>query len=132
TNNINQQIARRVRVVGTRKLKVWDPVNGWSVNPVTTRNPAWAAADILRNVSYGRRLPTSRLNMPKLYQLSQLWATRGDNFDGIFDVTMQLWEALLKVCEVGRTMPMYYAGLIDFVRNEPKTLPTAMFSPSNI
>src|SRR3546814_5529668 len=27
---------------------------------------------------------------------------------------------------------MYYAGLIDFIRNEPKTLPTAIFGPQNM
>lgn len=132
TNNINQQTARKVRLVGTRKLPVWNPVEGWSVNPVATRNPAWAAADILRNTTYGRRLPTSRLNMVKLYQLAQLWDSRGDTFNGIFDTTTQLWDALMKVCRVGRTQPMYYAGLIDFIRTESKTLATAMFSPANI
>lgn len=132
TNNVNQQTARKVNVIGTRKLPVWDPVNGWSANNVATTSPAWAAADILRNQTYGRRLPTSRLNMAQLYRLSQVWAARGDKFNGVFDTTTQLWDALTKVLRVGRTMPMYYAGVIDFLRNEPKTLPTAMFSPHNM
>ncbi|MBD4206806.1 hypothetical protein GUH47_12560, partial [Xanthomonas citri pv. citri] len=132
TNNINQQTARRVNVIGTRKLPVWDPVNGWSVNPVATTNPAWAAADILRNTTYGRRLPTSRINIQELYRLSQVYQTRGDEFNGVFDTTSQLWDALTKVLRVGRTVPINYAGLIDFVRNEPKTVPTYMFQPQNM
>ena len=132
TNNINQQTARRVNVIGTRKLPVWDPVNGWSVNPVATTNPAWAAADILRNTTYGRRLPTSRINIQELYRLSQVYQSRGDEFNGVFDTTSQLWDALTKVLRVGRTVPINYAGLIDFVRNEPKTVPTYMFQPQNM
>ncbi|WNO48536.1 hypothetical protein [Achromobacter phage hasilly_LB3] len=132
TNNINQQTSRRINVIGTRKLPVWDPVNGWSVNPVATTNPAWAAADILRNTTYGRRLPTSRINIQELYRLSQVYQARGDEFNGVFDTTSQLWDALTKVLRVGRTVPINYAGLIDFVRNEPKTVPTYMFQPQNM
>lgn len=132
TNVLNQNIARRVNVIATRKLPVWDPVNGWSVSAVPTRNPAWAFCDALRNTTYGRSWPTSAINMSEVYRLSQVWAARGDSFDGVFDTTTQLWDAVTKIARVGRAAPMYYAGVVDIVRNEPKTLPTQMFSPANI
>lgn len=132
TNTLSSQNSRKINVIATRMLQTWDPVNGWTVNPVATKSPAWAFADIIRNPDYGRNLPDSRLNLPELYRLSQVWASRGDEFNGVFDTTSQLWDALQKVAKVGRAMPIYYAGLIDIVRNEPKTLPVAMFAPSNI
>lgn len=132
TNNLNQSTSRQINVIGTRKLPVWDPVNGWSLAPQPTKNPAWAAADILRNSTYGRRLPTSRINIQELYRLSQVYDSRGDEFNGVFDSTSQLWDALSKVLRVGRTVPVNYAGLVDFVRNEPKTVPTFIFQPQNM
>ncbi|QIW86566.1 putative tail protein [Achromobacter phage AMA2] len=132
SNNLNQQTSRRINVIGTRKLPVWDPVNGWSVNPIVTCNPMWAACDILRNSTYGRRMPTSRLNIQEAYRLSQVYDSRGDEFNGVFDTTSQLWDALSKVLRAGRTVPVNYAGLIDFVRNEPKTVATYIFQPQNM
>lgn len=128
---LNQTTARKFSVISKGHIPVWDPVNGWS-EPQFTANPAWVAADILRNQEYGRSLQTSRLNIEKLYALSQTWATRGDEFNGVFDTTITLWEALSRTLRVGRTTPIYYAGVIDFVRDEPQTIARAMFQPANI
>lgn len=132
TNTLTSSNSRKINLIATRKLPKWDPVNGWSVTPTSTRNPAWAFADVLRNPVYGRNLPDSRVNIPELYRLAQVWDTRGDEFNGVFDTTSQLWEALAKIAKVGRAMPMYYAGLVDIIRNEPRSIPTAMFSPQNM
>jgi predicted phage tail protein/sulfur carrier protein ThiS len=132
TNTLNSQSSRSINVVSTRMLQTWDPVNGWTVNPVATRSAAWALADIIRNSYYGRNLPDSRYNLQKLYTLDQTLSARGDTFNYVFDTTVQLWDALTTVGNAVRTIPIYYAGLIDFIRNEPKSIPTAMFSPQNM
>lgn len=132
TNNLNQSTARRVNVIATRKLQTWDPVAGWSQELRATRSPAWAAADMLRNRTYGRGMPDTAYNLPELYRLAQIWEQRGDYYDDVIDTTMTLWDALSRAVRVGRAMPMYYAGLIDFVRNEPRSIPRAMFTPDNI
>lgn len=132
TNNLNQSTARRVNVIGTRKLKTWDPVNGWSAGTVATKNPAWALADVCKNSEYGRGLPDSRINLAGLYRLAQIWEARGDYYNGVFDTATTLWDALTRIARVGRAMPMYYAGVIDFIRNEPKTVKTQMFTPASI
>lgn len=132
TNQLSSQNSRKVNVIATRKLQTWDPVDGWSVEPVATSNPAWAFADMFRNPNYGRNLPDSRLNLAELYRLAAVWDSRTDQFNGVFDTTSQLWDAAQKVAKVGRAQPMYYAGLIDIIRNEPKSLPVAMFSPANM
>ncbi len=131
TNTLNSQTARKFSVIAKSLLQSWDPVNGYS-SAAFTQNPAWIAMDILRNQNYGRGLETSRFNIQELYRLSQVYVSRNDTFNGTFDTTTQLWDALTKVLRVGRTTPMPYGGVIDFIRDEPRTVPTAMFQPSNI
>ncbi|WP_189611417.1 host specificity factor TipJ family phage tail protein [Pigmentiphaga litoralis] len=130
TNNLNGNTARRVNVLGTRKLPVWDGAT-WS-EPVATRNPAWAIADAFRNTTYGRGLPDKRINLDELLRLAGVWAARGDYCDGVFDTTSTLWDAVTQIARVGRAVPMYYAGVIDVVRTEPKTIREAVFTPHNM
>lgn len=132
SNTISGDISSKINIIGTRKLPVWDPVNGFSSENVATVNPAWAIMDALRNTDYGRGLPTSAFNIQALYTLSELWASRGDEFNGVFDTADTFWSALIDICAVGRAMPMYYAGLIDIIRNSPQTVPTAVFGPQNM
>lgn len=127
TNNLNSSTARDINVTGTRKLPIWNGAT-WSA-PEPTRSPAWAIADIIRNTTYGRGWPDNRINLPGLLTLSQTWATRGDEFNGVFDTKTVLWDALTTVARVGRAIPMYYAGVIDIIRDEPRTVPTLMLSP---
>lgn len=131
TNNLNGNTSRRFNVIATRKLRKWDPVNGWTA-PVATRSIAWAIADMITNTDYGRGLPDSTYNLVELYRLDQVWSARGDTFNAVFDQTVQFWDALSEVAACGRATPMYYAGMIDIIRNEPKTLPTCMFGPQNM
>lgn len=130
SNNLNNQSARKVNVIATRKLPVWDGEN-WSA-PQPTRNPAWAMADVLRNSTYGRGLPDKRIALDSLHRLAGVWAARGDEFNGIFDNATTLWDVLTQIANVGDAMPIYYAGVIDVVRDEPRTVKSAMFTPSNI
>lgn len=132
TNNLNQSTSRRINVIATRKLRKWDPVNGWSTTATVTRSPAWAFADMLSNAEYGKGMRDSRINLPEIYRLASVWESRGDTYDGVFDTTVTLWEALTRIARAGRAMPMYYAGVVDIVRNEPRTIKKAMFTPMNI
>lgn len=130
TNNLNSNIARRLNVLGTRILPVYDGA-AWSEQP--TRNPAWALSDVLRNVDYGRNITDKKINLSELVRLAGVWQSRGDYCDGLFIDETTVFEALNKVAEVGRTKPIYYAGVIDFVRNEPKLLTQSyMFTPNNM
>jgi hypothetical protein len=130
TNNLNSSTAKQINVIATRKLPIWNG-SSWSA-PTATRSPAWAIADVVRNTTYGRGLPDSRLNLDTLLTLDATWSARGDTFDAVFDTASTLWDALTQIANVGNSMPVYYAGVIDIVRDEAKTIRTAMFTPSNI
>ena len=131
TNVLNSTTARKFSVVSVGMVQPWDAENGWGAY-IESGNPAWIAADAIRNPIYGRGLLTERFNIYELARLAAVWETRGDTFNGTFDTTTQFWDALSKILRVGRATPIYYAGVIDFVRDEVKVIPESMFQPSNM
>lgn len=129
TNNLSQDSSRKVNVISTRKLPVWDGTS-WSA-PQPTRSIAWAIADIFR-AQYGASLDDDRLSLSELLVLDQTWEARGDYFDAIFDTKLTVWEAAKRAAQCGRTVPYQQTGRIRFVRDEPRTIPTSLFSTRNI
>lgn len=130
TDNLSQRSSRLINCIVTRKLPVWSVDSGWSA-AVPTRSIAWAFADILR-ASYGAKLPNARIDLAALAQLDQVWAGRGDQFDGVFDQQVTVWEALTRVARCGRAVPFLQGGIVRLVRDEVRLLPVALFSPRNI
>lgn len=125
TDNISSQASRKVNLIVTRKLPTWNG-SAWSA-PVSTRNPAWAAAYIAR-----QRLPDSRINLAALKALADTCAARGDRFDGVFDSQGTAWEAITNVGRVARAAPFMQGGRLQVYRDAPEPLPVAMFSPRNM
>lgn len=130
TDNLSQRSSRLVNCIVTRKLPVWDPVSGWSA-PQPTRSIAWAFTDAAR-AAYGAKLPDWRIDLVALHALDQVWQARGDRFDGVFDQALTVWEALTRIARVGRAVPFLQGGILRIVRDQPQTLPVALFSPRNI
>ncbi|MBI1326998.1 MAG: phage tail protein [Alphaproteobacteria bacterium] len=130
TDNLSQRSSRMVNTIVTRKLPIWDAVTGWS-EPQATRSIAWACADILKS-TYGAKLEDSRIDLQALVALDAIWTARGDTFNGVFDRKLTVWDALSQVARCGRAVAFLQGGLVRFVRDEPKTLPVALFSPRNI
>lgn len=126
--NLNGSSSREITVVKTRKVPIWDPdTETWSEN-TATRSPAWAAAYIARS-SNGGSLADSRVDLAKLAALDATWASRGDNFDGIFDTQQSLYDAIQSVVQVGRTRMIMVGSTMTFVRDEQRTVPRTAFSP---
>ena len=100
TDNLSQRSARLVNVIVTRKLPVWDPDTGWS-EPEATRSIAWAFADAAR-ARYGAGLADARIDLGALHAMDQVWQTRGDRFDAVFDQGLTVWEALTRIARCGR------------------------------
>jgi predicted phage tail protein len=130
TNSLNSSTAHDVHVIATRKLPVWTG-SGWS-DPQPTKSIAWAIADAVRNADYSLGLPDRRLDIDALERLDAVWTSRGDEFNGVFDTKGAFWDALTTICRAGRAIPMYFGGVISVVRDELKTVRTAMYTPQNI
>lgn len=129
TNSLSSAASRRVNVIATRKLPIWNGTT-WSA-PTATRNPAWAMSDVLR-ATYGAKQADKRIDLAALLTLSATYATRGDNFDGRFDQHTVVFDALTAIGEVCRTKPYQHGGVWHFWRDQPQTLPVAMFNMRNI
>ena len=132
TDNLSQRSSRMVNCIVTRKLNVWDPVKGWSQTPQVNRSIAWVLADILKNSSYGANLSDKYIDLNRLYELDKTWNVRKDTFNGVFDSKLTVYEALSRVAKVGRSVVFIQGGIVRFVRDEPKTIPVALFGPRNI
>ena len=130
SENINGDLAGKFSVLVTRKLPIWNGT-AWSA-PTATRSISWALADILRDTTYGAGLSDDQIDLAGLLALDAIWTARGDYFDGVFDQTVTTWEALERVARCGRARPVIRDGVVTFIRDESKTTPVAIFTPSNI
>jgi hypothetical protein len=129
SNNLSSQTSRRINVIATRKLPVWNG-STWSA-PTVTRSIAWAIADVLR-ADYGAGVPDSRIDLAGLLVLDAVWSARGDTLDIRVDATQTVWETLSTAARAGRASVFSQGGIVRCVRDQLQTLPTAMFSMRNI
>ena len=127
SSQLSAQASRRVNVIATRKLRVWDG-SAWSA-PQATRSIAWALADAAINEG---GVPESRLDLAGLLALDATWAARGDTFDGRFDGQLTLWEAWTQILNAGRAKPFMQGGILYAVRDQAASLPVCLFSMRNI
>ena len=129
TDNLTQRSSRMINVIATRKLPVWS-ANGWSA-PQPTRSIAWAFADACKAL-YGGKLADGRIDLKALLALDAIWSARGDSFDAVFDTSMTVWEALTRIARCGRAVPIQQGGIVRIIRDQPQTIPVALFGPRNI
>lgn len=130
SNNLNSNASSRVNVVATRKLPIWNGTT-WSA-PVATRSIVWAFCDVFRNTEYGGRLADSFLDLESLLTLDGVYSGRGEYLDWIFDQRMTVWDAARLIANVGRAVPMLNGSQVTMIRDDIKTLPTAIFNQENI
>ena len=130
SNNLSSQASRKVNVISTRKLPIWNGTT-WSAATATT-SIAWAIADACRNETYGGRLTDSRIDLAGLLALNATWASRGDQFNGRFDSAISFWEAVSKIAVAGRAKPYMQGGIMRLTRDGPASIPVTLFSMRNI
>jgi hypothetical protein len=126
TNNLSSQSSRKINVIATRRLYHWTGAS-W-VGPAATRSIADALADACHTVG----LPDARIDLAALLALHATWAARGDSFDARFDSTDTFWEAITKIARAGRCKAFMQGGIMRFARDEPMSLPVALYSMRNI
>ena len=130
SNNLSAQASRRIKILATRKVPVWNGTS-WSA-PVASTSPAWAIADAARDATYGAGLADSRIDLAALLALDAIWAARSDSFNGRFDQTGTWWDAVTKIAVAGRARPFMQGGILRVVRDSAASVPVAMFSTRSI
>jgi len=129
TNEDNNFELNDLSVITTRKLNIYNGTT-WST-PTATRSIAWGLADVWMSY-YGGNRSYADLDLDKLLSLDTTWTSRGDTFDGIFDSSSSIFEAISKIARVGRCKPYYFNEVLSFVRDEAQTTRKAMFNSNNI
>lgn len=130
TNNLSLQASRRIGVIATRKVPVWNGTS-WSA-PTATKSIAWAIADAARNATYGPGMADTRIDLATLLALDAVWAARGDTLNARFDSASGWWDAVQKMAHCGRAQCFMQGGILRIVRDAPQTVPVALFSMRNI
>lgn len=132
TNQLSNTTARRFYTIQTAMLPVYDAdTETWSA-PQATRSISAAAADILRNGTYGWGLADSKIDLATLASLEETWTARGETFDGIFDNKTDVWRALNDVLHVGRSYAIRVGSAVSFVRDEKRETARLMVTSRNI
>lgn len=128
TNNLSMMVSRKVNVICTRKVPIWNSgTQTWSA-PTASTSIAWAAADILRNSTYGSGAADTELDIAGLNTLATTWATRTDECNIRFDSDTTVGDALAQILACGRAKWIPHAGTVLFHRDQTQTIPVAMFT----
>ena len=114
-----------------------------------SNNPAWVALHILTQPVFDNNLNVVRYDgmSPNNIDLTKLveWAEFCDElvpngkggqekrctFNGIFDEDENLWDAVMKVCQVGRCIPVYNGSMLTFAIDKQSSV-TQRFTVGNI
>lgn len=127
TNQLSQTSSRKIAVVATRKLPIWDG-EAWSAANETTRSIAWALAYMAKQAGF----PDARIDLDGLLALDAIWAARGDTLNVRIDSVGTFWDLLTRCAQAGRARPYLQGGILYFWRDAAATAPVALFSTRNI
>lgn len=130
SNQLSNQSSTQINTI--QRARIPYLIDGVWQTPGETNNPAWIAADILRNTVYGAGLPDSRIDLQRLSELAQIYNNRNDTFNAVFDTSKTLWDALTSVLNTVRTAPILVAGLVTFVRDQERALARTVITPQSI
>jgi hypothetical protein len=126
SNNLSSLASRKVNVIVTRKLPIWNG-STWSAN-TATRSPSWAMAYVCKQIG----MTDSQIDLASLLTLNTTCTGRSDSFDGRFDNFLNFWEVITKIAGAVRTKPFLQGGVLRVMRDQALTIPVAMFSTRNI
>lgn len=126
SNNLSMQASRKVNVIATRKLPIWNG-STWSAN-TATRSIAWPIAYACKQVG----LADAQIDLATLLALDAVWTARSDYFDARFDNFLSFWEAASKIASAGRAKIYMQSGVVRIMRDQAATVPVALFSMRNI
>lgn len=122
---------RNINVVATRRLRTLGEDGAMTASLAPSRSTADALADMAL-ADYGGRLPAARVDLASLYAGKADWDSRGWTFDAVFDTSRPLYEALTMCARTVRAVPVVQGGKLRLVRDEPATVPVAMYTGRNI
>lgn len=131
TNNLNNNTRSRFNVFATRKLRKWNTATQlWNVAS-DTRNPVWAALDVLQ-AEYGAQLADSFFPLDTWKALADVYDANETYFDFTFDQSIGAWDAVKTILRVGRAVPMLQGSQVTAIQDGTRTIVEGVFNRENI
>lgn len=129
-----QGIVSQVSAVCTALIPRWTGT-GWS-GPEATGNPSWVAIEMLRGSANQKPVPDGRLDLPTWAEFAsfcdqQKHGEARFRFDGAFDTSRTLWEAVNDVLATARGHLAFRDGKLTVIWDRPQAAPVQMFTPRN-
>lgn len=124
TNELAGSAENKISMVPTRKLLHFNE-SGQMTSFGPTRSISSAVYAVASDLGY-------ELDMDELWRLHQVWESRGDYFDGVFDNANTAWKAIQQILAVGFAEPTLDFGKIIPVRDEAKTVLNYQYQSDNI
>lgn len=113
-----------------RLVQVYDEANHVMVFEHSS-NPAWIVFDILNNKRTGLGKPMSRFNMPKWREWAKYCAQKGLKFNGVFDTSGNIWDAVQDVCRTGHAQLLRAGSKYTVAIERPEEV-RMMFTVANM
>jgi hypothetical protein len=129
-NGLTDSAAKRFYVKGTAYSPIYDTATEtWTNTP--NRNPVWAMCDMMRS-SNGGHYPDSLLSLEHLSTWAKWCDDNNVYFDYCFDGQSDIFSQLNVAARVMRASTIFTNGQLHILRDEPITIPSAMFTKENI
>jgi len=130
TAQISQASSRRLAVIWTRILPVW---NGVAMVEQPTRSAAWAAYDIATNTIYNSNpRPPNKMDFAEFVALDALGTSLGHYFDFQFVSTVPIPDAIDKALRILMAKHRWAGDMISITREQLRTVPNLMLSDRQI
>jgi hypothetical protein len=124
SNELAGAAENKIGVVMTSHRKKFN-ASGEMIGVGATRSISSAVYAVANELGYD-------LDMDELWRLHQVWESRGDYFDGVFDNATTAWKAIQQILAVGFAEPTLDYGKIIPIRDEAKTVLNYQYQPDNI
>ncbi|RLA02468.1 MAG: hypothetical protein DRQ47_06765, partial [Gammaproteobacteria bacterium] len=116
--------------IAQAKLPVYQESAGWSAD-TATRNPAWAYAQVLRGLPYGRKIDDADINGDDLLTWANNCTTNGFYYDKVVDSKTTVGRMLDEIAAAGRATKAWRDGKHTIVEDITHSTPVQGFSPRN-
>lgn len=114
----------------TSILPDWDAASGTWIERATS-SPAAAFRAVLQGPGNKRPLTDDRIDLVGLQEWAVEAASRGLEFNGIFDTTGTVFDRLADIAAAGRATPGMSDDKYSVVRDRPQSVPVQHFTPRN-
>jgi predicted phage tail protein len=117
---------------GGRIIQTFTRANGViTMQQQASNNAAWVQWDALTHWRYGAGIDTSRLDLSSWIDWAEYCAANGLSFDGVFDSTMNAWDAANYISRAGHAQMVPVGTRYSLIIERPSD-PVMLFGMGNI